>query len=289
MQKLQEPEFLISSEDCRLLLVLEMTGSVRRTANALRRDVSVVSRQISDLARVAPLVEKINGRWRVSTIGRKMNTWSRDAILSQQRVLKTASALRIATPREFAARVLVPGLKDFTASDPDLQIVLATSDDGVECQLMNGQADLGFACGTPRDPSIKFHRVTPEPFVVVASQRLFGKAGTSKFKDLPNFPYIRHNLFNKVELPFPMESLKTQILFNDWAGVRSASIAGLGWALMPRYTVELEILAGELIEIKPPKGRTIEPEHYGVWWLRERTGLEPWVRRAVEWLKQQKL
>ncbi len=281
---MQLPNFILSSEECRLLLVLESTGCLRESARRLGRDATVISRQIGALSKIAPVVEKIQGKWQVSPLGKKMNGWTRDAILAQRNILEAPLSLRVVAPREFTVRVFVPQLKDFAELYPNVQISVLPSDDGVEDALLSGEADLAFACGKPHNPSIKYHRVTPEPFVIAASAAM----GLQDYTDLEKFTALQHGLFSSLQmLPFhEYQSLKT-IEFQDWASMRAACIAGLGWAIMPRYTIAREIAKHELIEISLPTEHVLTPEKYGVWWLRDRTFLTPWVNHALKWLEKQ--
>jgi DNA-binding transcriptional LysR family regulator len=75
-------------------------------------------------------------------------------------------------------------------------------------------------------------------------------------------------------------------VFNDIASTREAAVARLGWAILPSYAVAREIRGRALVAVE---GWKIAPERFGVWWLATRPGIQPWVRRAEEWLRRQNL
>lgn len=286
-------DFPLSSEDCRLLLLLETSGSIKDTASALQRDISVVSRQISRLAELvpqSPVVEKVNGRWQVSEAGRRVNAWTRDAILGQQRALQSQVSLRIGATREFAARVLGPGLKELLADQPGVQVTVISSDQGVESLLLSGDVDLAFDCGRPRDPSVRFRLGATEPFAVVAAPGALGSKAPRSLEDLLARPHLAYRRLSSARiLQTGRELPHLFATFSDLATLRAAAVAGLGWAVVPRYAVAVELARGELKEIRADFLPVIEPENFGVWWLRERKGVEPWIRQALAWLKEREL
>ena len=287
------PEFPFSSDECRLLLLLEATGSVKEVAAGLKRDVSVVSRQIAGLGARSSLVEKLNGRWQVSPEGKRLNAWSRDAILAQGRVMKSQVSLKIATTPEFAARILAPGLAEFGRSLEGHQIHVIAAEGGVEALLLSGEADIGMDCGRPREPSVRFQRVVSEPFAIVMAPALGksksrGKIGSIEdLRLLPHLSYSRYSTSRGLKLA--VDLFDPVAVFNDLGAVRGAAKAGLGWAVMPRYTVCEELERGELVEVVGRGIPQIDPEQFGVWWLRDRRSLEPWAAHAVRWLRKQSL
>src|SRR5689334_10092468 len=131
--------FPISSSDCELLLLLEITGSVPKVAEYLRRDISVVSRQIAKLSKVAPLVEKENGKWKISDLGREFTRWTRDSIHLQNNILQNKILIKIVTTHEFATRVLVPQLENIQQNSSHLMFEIMTSAFSVEKFLLENR------------------------------------------------------------------------------------------------------------------------------------------------------
>src|ERR1051326_3235498 len=53
----------------------------------MARDQSVVLRQVQRLADAFPVIEKVDGRWRLTDLGKQVNGWTRAAIHSQEKVI----------------------------------------------------------------------------------------------------------------------------------------------------------------------------------------------------------
>jgi DNA-binding transcriptional LysR family regulator len=288
-------DFPISSQDCQLLLLLEMTGSLRDAARELRRDISVVSRQIARLSEIAPVVEKIDGKWQVSALGKQFTSWTRDSILHQTRLLQGQTVFKIATTREFASRILAPQLHEIVSPEDRILVEILSSQQGVEELILKGEADFGLDCGRPRDPSVKFQRIAPENFVIVAAPKFlagdFGRGKKSpEFAELLGMPHLQYSRMSSTRvLRLERDVLNPYAMFNDIAAQRSACVSGLGWAVLPAYTVREELESGKLVELRGKSYPRIEPESFGVWWLRDRRNVKDFGERLLRWLKKQSL
>lgn len=287
--------FPLNSEQCEMLLQLKNQGSVQKLAEFLKRDVSAVNRQLQKIASISDLLEKQQGRWRVSKHGDQMVEWAREAILSQRQILNERSEICIVTTREFAARVLAPQLPKIREENEQIHFVILTSEDGVESLLLNGRADLGLDCGRPQDPLIRYRPVQPEPFSVVATPDFISQHKISKkngrvemrkyLLELPYLQYLRPHQGRSLDTDDAPNDIVGS--FNDLATIRSACCAGLGWAIVPSYTVRDEIRSGNLNVIncglEPPA------EKFGVWWVREHRAMQSWATRMTDWLSKQDL
>ncbi|MBK6695391.1 MAG: substrate-binding domain-containing protein [Myxococcales bacterium] len=274
--------FGLSSEQCELLLAFETAPSLEALARALSRDASVLSRQLQRIAQDTPALEKTHGRWRLTPLGKQLAAWTRDAIVSQRRALSQPTVLRLASTREFAARVLAPRLGQLFQADPTTSFSLFAFEDGVERHLLSGEADIGFDCGRPTDPELRFRQVVPEPFAVVAAPSFVERHGVQTGPDLlplENLQYQRATASTLLGLHDMVPNVRAT--FNDVASVREACSAALGWAVLPTYAVRRELDLGTLVALG---GFEVPEEHFGVFWLRERPALEVWVERCVAWL-----
>src|SRR4051812_26940475 len=102
--------FLLTSDECELLLHLEETGSLQSVAEKMARDHSVLSRNLKRMAEKLPVLEKSAGRWVLTEMGKRFNDASRSMIAMQRSSAQPRQSLRIGTNREFASRVLGPDL-----------------------------------------------------------------------------------------------------------------------------------------------------------------------------------
>lgn len=281
-----QPRFVLSSAECELLLAFEAAPSLRGVAERLGKDLSVVSRQLTRLASVAQVIEKRDGCWQLSRLGRELARWTRDAITSQRETLADGGELRIAATAEFAARVLAPNLAELLGEGAVRVQVIAT-ETGVEKLLLEGLADLGFDCGRPDAPDVRFELVSPEPFSALVAPQLLAQWRPRTIADLelrPHLFYTRAPATRYLKLRSELGHVVAS--FNSISATRAACVAGLGWSLLPSYAVQDEIERGEL-RVVP--GVISAKERFGVFWLRERRTLMPWVRRSVDWLRARTL
>ena len=93
---MSRPVFPVDSAQCELLVAFEESGSLGELAARVGREASVVSRQLQRLAEVAPVLEKHQGRWRLTELGRQMARWARASIAEQEKMLRQHGALRLA-------------------------------------------------------------------------------------------------------------------------------------------------------------------------------------------------
>lgn len=276
--------FLLTTSQCQLLAALEGTSSLRELASRIARDVSVVSRQLKQIASVAPVVEKRAGTWRLTALGRRVSQWTRDASLAQQRLLGKDAAIRIASTREFASRILAPGFSQLLGTRADTLsagVHVITAEDGIERLLLDGEADLGFDCGRPVDPGVRHTRVLGEPFAVVAAPSLLRRHRIETASHLKRLPWLSYRR-ERAPLPeLPVELADPILASNDLAVVREMALAGHGWAVLPRYCVRRELDEGKLQEVA---GWSLPAAEFGVWWARGNARAGDWLPRAVRWL-----
>lgn len=81
-------KFPLTSEQLDLLMAFEAAeGSLVRLADNVRRDPSVVSRNLARLAEDAPVLAKVGGKWRLTTAGRRVNALSREYLTELAKTL----------------------------------------------------------------------------------------------------------------------------------------------------------------------------------------------------------
>ena len=277
----------ISSDDCLLLLKFSETDTLAALSQSLGRDISVVSRKLQRLAAEVPVLEKHQGRWTLTPLGREVVQWTRDAVSSQSRILRRPHSLRVATTREFGARMLAPALPELRRRLPLVEFEIYTYENGTEAPLLAGNVDLALDCGRPQSPDIRFSLLAREEVGLLASPVFLRKHPIRRLEDLVRAPHLE---FLRIP-PSRYLKLKEQVeerfaRFNDIAACRAAAVASCGWTLLPTYAVREELHNGLLKKLDL---FSVEQENYGVWWLRDRKGLKPYLDVFSEWLKEVKL
>jgi len=281
-------QFILSSEDCELLLELEKSGTIEKTAKAVAKDPSGISRQLNRIAGLYPAIEKRQGKWIVTNIGKRLNNYTRDAIQIQKQLIKNLAVLRIGTNREFGARVIGPHFADLQNLFPNTRLVIHTFEQGTEEALLNGKIDIGIDCERPNDPDISYKLILDEPIVSVCSKSFYKKHKTEiESKKIYSTPHLLcERLYPDKIFSKNSNQINIHAIFNDVATARAACLSGVGWGLFPRYAVENEIKDKKLVVIDE-KNRGLSK--YGVWSLRNRKSNSENADLVCSWLKKQSL
>jgi DNA-binding transcriptional LysR family regulator len=277
--------FLISSQECELLLAFECKSNLQELSELFNKDISVLSRNLKSIAKKSDLLEKQHGRWVLTDKGKALNAWSREAMYSQRLSLERQKSLKIAATREFASRILLPQARGLIG-DEDISVSIISSDAGIERLILAGQADFGFDCGRPYSPSIAFKRIVRERFVTIAAPIFIERSHIADFSNLKDKDHLRFMRNEGAVWDLDVEASHYFGTFSDMASLREACKLGFGWAVIPYYAVKKELNEGSLVEVL---GKEFADQKFGVWWLRERKNIAAWVERAAKWLEQQEL
>ena len=276
-------KFELSSTECEVIYQFERNHSLEELAIKLGKDISVVSRNIKSIAEKSDVFEKRNGRWLLTEKGLALNKWTEESIYSQRLLLNRQKNITIASTREFASRILMPKINQL-AGISDTTISIKSSDDGIEKLLLSGQADFGFDCGRPTDPLIAFKTVAKESFALVASKDFIKKHKIKNKQDLFNADYLHFTRSSLFILGNDDGSKRNFGTFSDISTLREACKLGHGWSILPYYTVVSELKEGTLKIIPGHKSNHML---FGVWWVRDRKSISPWVEKALLWLAHQ--
>ncbi len=275
--------FELSSAECEIVYQFERNQTLEELAVKLGKDISVVSRNIKSIAEKSSVFEKRNNRWFLTDKGLALNKWTEESIYSQRLILNQQKSITIATTREFAARILMPGINQLNKGG-DTTVSIVSSDDGIEKLLLSGQADFGFDCGRPIDPLIAHKTAARESFALVASKDYIKKNKVKHKSDLNEADYL-HFTRSSLYIAGSGENTKRSFgTFSDISTLREACKLGHGWAILPYYTVVNEIKEGTL---KIISGHRSQPMQFGVWWVRDRKSILPWLEKAQVWLAKQ--
>ncbi len=281
-------KFILTSDECELLLAFEGVVSLPLLAVKVGRDHSVVSRQLKRISEKMPAVEKKGGKWVLTEIGKEVNLISRSMLQAQNDLNHAHTTLRVGTNREFATRIIAPQFKKLSERFPKTTLSVSCFESGTETALLNGLIDIGIDCDRPHDPDISYKLLIDEPIVAVCNKTFY----QANRKSIENDDYqkLPHLLCSRLHPDKILQKSENQMdivgRFNDIAVTRNVCLTGLGWALLPRYAIKEELEQKELIILD--KGQFAQSK-YGIWWLRGRTYLKPAAQQLVQWLEHQKL
>ncbi|MBS1960796.1 MAG: substrate-binding domain-containing protein [Bdellovibrionales bacterium] len=277
----------ISSSEAELLAALEFSPALEALGRALGRDPTVVSKQLKRIAERTDFVRKTRGRWALSDAGKAFNRIHADYLFAQGALRRQKRNLRIGTNREFASRVVAPHFAELRRLFPETALALYARDGAIEESLLAGEIDLALECGKPWSPEVNFRQAVDEPIVAVAAPAIARDFIAKKFAhSAERTPYVACDRLSFERLSGG--ALAAGVIAartDDVATARALCVAGVGWALLPRYAVRAELKRGALLELGAPKYR----ERYGVWALRSRVALRESRDRLQTWLVSRKL
>jgi len=183
-----------------------------------------------------------------------------EAILQARTGLESPSGtLRVATPIDYGALVVVPVLVELQMRYPALKIELVCADHQVD--LIAEGVDVAVRLGRLVDSGLIATRVGSFVKWVVASPEFVAAFGQPDTPDmLPGFPYVMLSVLpqpqtitllgpqNKKQI---IQMTTTAFSSNTVNACRAAVLAGSGVALMTDFSVAEDVQAGRLLRLLP--------------------------------------
>jgi DNA-binding transcriptional LysR family regulator len=272
-------------------------GTFSAAALSLGYTQSAVSQQIASLERAvgSPVFERQPGprHVRLTPVGEALVVHAR-AVVARLRAAQAdiaaivagdRGALRIGTLQSVGTKVLPRLLRRFREEYPDIELVpleileLNELTDGVE----SGRFDLSFTPMPVPEGPFAVQRVLDDPFVFLAP------AGTPEaelesvtFRQVVRLPLIGvrdPQVLDEVETQLRRTGSEPQFVFrsNDNPTIQGFVAAGLGYAVLPRLTVDED--DPEVVVL--PISSAMPPRRIGVVWHVDRQ-LPPTAHRFVE-------
>jgi DNA-binding transcriptional LysR family regulator len=276
--------FHLNSNDAELLVHFESHPSLELLAKKLGKDSTVISKQLKRISEQGDFLTKISGRWCLTQTGKDFNRITREYINSQNLVLEKDLHIRIGSTREFSSRILGSSHKELLRFLGVSSISFHTFEDGTEEALLQGRIDFAMDCGRPYSPEIAFKRTIDEPIAAVASKSFCRKLKTVRtYDDLSEHAHVLCTRLHPDRVrKGHFKELNITTRSNDIATTRSLCLSGIGWALLPIYTVQEELKSGKLQIVQD---LVFNGEQFGVWYLRDRKSLKKFYLLLIEWMK----
>ncbi len=205
---------------------------------------------------------------------------------------KPKGILRVDVHGTLARHFVLPSLPTFLEAFPDIELYLSEGDRLVD--LVREGIDCVLRVGVPQDSDMVARRVALLEEVTVASPIYLKRFGMpSTLGELQGHRMIGFRTTGS-SAPIPLEfrvgneavtkMLPTTIAVNAAESYVSAARLGLGIIQVPRYHVEKEMAAGELVELLPESPPS--PTPVSLLYPRNRQ-LSPRVRVFLDWVQKQ--
>jgi len=238
--------------------------SYTKAANALSMEKSSVSSKIIQLeTRLGVrLLQRTTRRVSLTEAGQGYLSYCHKALSAIQEgeaFIESLShepkgKLRISAPQNYLDLILDDVIRPFLCANPKVSIEFVQSNDFVD--LIQENFDIALRAGSPRlsDSSLISRIVLKTELVLAAGNDYLNKRGhPTSAEDLPQHDFIGNvSDSNQAHRPFNMlwnsDTFSPNFRFtvNGMLGVRSALLANLGFALVPKYLIKDAIASGQL-------------------------------------------
>lgn len=272
-------------------------ASFTRAGRELNLTQSAVSRQVKDLETYlgALLFERIRQRVVLSEDGRRFLPEARKLLQQAEemtlRAMSSAdarSSLSIATLPTFGSRWLSPRLPDFLHQNPG--VILNVGARSAPFDFDEENFELAIHYGQPVWARATCTYLCSESILPVAGGALMASQPKLRPSDLLNEPLLhlatRPRLWSQwlERTGLPYETAYRGHRFDQFSMIIEAAVAGMGYALLPRYLIEQELKSGELqIVLDLP----METENCYYIVAPEVSKPSPIGQHFILWLKQQ--
>jgi LysR family transcriptional regulator, regulator for bpeEF and oprC len=165
--------------------------------------------------------------------------------------------LRLDLHGSHATRIVLPSIQDFRARYPEIELAISSGDRLVD--LVREGIDCVIRAGTPRDSSLIAKRLALMPEVICASPGYLAQYGTPLHPDELNEHQAVGFFSSNHDIRYPftctvdgeVKEYEPQgwITVNDAECYATCALNGCGLIQVPRFRVEPQLAAGELIEV----------------------------------------
>jgi DNA-binding transcriptional LysR family regulator len=242
-------------------------SSFSRTAHREDIPVSTVSRKISELEKAlgVRLLERSTRRLRMTEIGqdyyehcrRGLEEFETANLMVSDQQAEVSGRLRLSVPPSLSDVVIIPLIEAFQALYPNAIVNCLVTDRHVN-HIEDG-IDISLRVGDLKDSSLVARRLLRYRSVLVASPGYLERAGApSHPNELSLHALIAFSRWDPT-VSWVLENngdthkvnVRPRIAINDYAGVQSAVINGLGISEIPQILCGPGLQDGQLVEVMP--------------------------------------
>jgi len=242
-------------------------NSFSRAAEREGIPVSTVSRKISELEKAlgVRLLERSTRRLRMTEIGqdyyercrRGLEEFETANLMVSNQQAEVSGRLRLSVPPSISEVVIIPLIEEFQARYPNAIVNCLVTDRHVN-HIEDG-IDISLRVGDLKDSSLVARRLLRYRSVLVASPAYLARAGApSHPNELPLHGLVAFSRWEPT-VTWVLENdgethrvnVQPRIAINDYAGVQSAVINGLGISEIPSILCGPCLQDGRLVEVIP--------------------------------------
>ncbi|MFQ5981823.1 MAG: LysR substrate-binding domain-containing protein [Woeseiaceae bacterium] len=242
-------------------------NSFSRKAQREGIPVSTVSRKISELEKAlgVRLLERSTRRLRMTEIGqeyyercrRGLEEFEAANLMVSDQQAEVSGRLRLSAPPSISDAVIIPLIEAFQERYPNAIVNCLVTDRHIN--YIEDGIDISLRVGELSDSSLVARRLMRYRSALVASPRYLERAGSPRHpNELPLHALIA---FSRREPTVTWElasngetytvNVQPRIAINDYAGVQSTVIAGLGISEIPSIVCGKTLQNGQLVEVLP--------------------------------------
>ncbi len=242
-------------------------NSFSKTAQRENVPVSTVSRKISELEKAlgVRLLERSTRRLRMTEIGeeyyercrRGLEEFEAANLMVTDQQTEVSGRLRLSVPPSISDAVVIPLIEEFQARYPNAIVNCLVTDRHVN-HIEDG-IDISLRVGDLKDSSLVARRLLRYRSVLVASPGYLNRAGAPGHpNELPLHALVAFSRWEPA-VTWALENnddihkiiVQPRIAINDYAGVQSAVINGLGISEIPSIICGQRLQDGSLVEVMP--------------------------------------
>ena len=173
---------------------------------------------------------------------------------------ETQQLLSIAVLPTFAARWLLPRMKEFKDRWKNLDMIIHSRSDPFD--LIEQGVDLAIHFGRQEWPGAQLTPLCPEDLVIVAAPDLLAQYPVKAPRDILHMPLLHMSSRPMLWTTFQqsISGIKIPVrkgsYFDQFTLIISAAVHGLGAAILPTYLIEPELAGGTLISLQTVENKT---------------------------------
>jgi len=259
-----------SNEQIRTFVAVSRSANLSRAAESLALTQGAVTQQLRHLERALDLqlIERSGHAMKLTPAGIEVAAACAAATRELEGIAETArlqrslgmGKLRIGASPTCANHYLPPLLAEFMKRWPRLDIqVVGESTPVIAEKVATAELDCGLVEGPVTQGNLEIRDLYRDRVLVaVGSRHPLSKARRASLAELRTHRYLAR------ELGSATETLAREMLGRSYRAsprlelshldaVRSAAIAGLGYAVLPRVAVERELERGQLVQLDIPE------------------------------------